>query len=172
MTRKDIDKALAGQYWANKIVHTIMPFTTKMATPPQFKIYNEVTIRIPTDDKTRFGKDKPQRRRFDSIAVIKPHYKAWGEEILTVGIEIKVSKSDLMNDKKLKEYLGYTNFFFVAVPAELVEDAKQKIGEDKDSIGIIGIQGNRADIIMLSNIKSVKTEHSQQLFQELILKNL
>ena len=45
-------------------------------------------------------------------------------EMVLRGIEIKIAKNDLLKDEKMAEYANYCDFFYVAVPPELKEDAK------------------------------------------------
>ena len=40
------------------------------------------------------------------------------------GIEIKIARNDLLKDEKMSEYANYCDFFYVAIPPELKEDAK------------------------------------------------
>lgn len=116
--------------WVNPLALQHCPYIGKMKTPPKATFHREVTIRIATDEVTRFGKPKPQRRRFDLISLVKPHYKAWGEDLFSVGIEIKVSNSDLTRDSKYKDYLPYVDYFAFAVPTPLLPDARRKIGNN------------------------------------------
>lgn len=54
-----------------------------------------------------------------------------GSHGITVhGIEIKVSKSDLINDSKMDEYTNYCDFFWLAIPKELVDVANEYILDD------------------------------------------
>lgn len=49
-------------------------------------------------------------------------------------IEIKVSKLDLIRDKKMEEYYDYGNYFWLAIPPELLDIAKNYVA---DSWGIL-----------------------------------
>lgn len=44
-------------------------------------------------------------------------------------IEIKVSKLDLIRDKKMAEYYNYGNYFWLAIPSELLEVAKKYVAQ-------------------------------------------
>lgn len=47
-----------------------------------------------------------------------------GNHDITVhGIEIKISKGDLLKDTKMQEYADYCDYFWLAIPEELVDDA-------------------------------------------------
>ena len=74
MNAKDIIKSIKTGFWINPITEKEFEFIKKMKTPPTFKFYKEVTIRIDVGEKTRFGRPKPQRRRLDAVALCKPHY--------------------------------------------------------------------------------------------------
>ena len=63
----------------------------------------------------------------DGILMFFPDQKREDFRIVTVSVEIKTNLSDLKRDTKIDQYLGATNYFFIAVPHHLVEDAKRKI---------------------------------------------
>lgn len=63
-------------------------------------------------------------------------------------IEIKVSKSDLLNDTKYTEYTEFVDFMWLAIPKELVEVAKENKFKE---CGIIVIDDNKAKIIEKAN---------------------
>lgn len=90
--------------------------------------FPETTVRLPAEGTTRRGKPRLQRRRLDLVALVQPHYKHF--EPFTVGIEIKVSKSDLFGDDKIGDYLPYVHMFYLAVPHHLEEDARIKLATD------------------------------------------
>lgn len=170
LTAKQILERLDSAGWINRIASKEFPFIRKMATPPQWSIFKEVTVRIKTENKTKYGRPKPQRRRLDSVLLVKPHYKAYGNEIFTLGIEIKVSKSDLLSDEKFIEYLGYTDFLLFAVPENLVEYAVQKL-KDFPTIGIISV-GEKPVVSKYPDRQKVSPDHKSEVLQELLLKQL
>lgn len=54
-----------------------------------------------------------------------------GNHDITVhGIEIKISKGDLLNDTKMQEYADYCDYFWLAIPEELTEDAIDYVLDD------------------------------------------
>lgn len=146
MKATEILKNLQNGFWAKELSRKEFPFITKMSTPPLFKVFPEVTVRIETEEKTRFGKPKPQRRRFDALSLVKPFYKAYENDLFTVGFEIKVAKSDLTGDQKYLDYLGFTDFFFFAVPTFLVEQAKMK-AEYSKHIGVIDAEKGKIELL-------------------------
>ena len=61
-------------------------------------------------------------RRIDAVAV--ENYSVRFPSDLTVrGIEIKVNRSDLLSDHKMAEYTDFVDYFYIAVPDFLVDDA-------------------------------------------------
>ncbi len=136
MKSKEAIQQLMEQSWLRPLALQHCPFISKMKTPPTAMFFTEVTVRIPTEEVTRFGKPKPQRRRFDAIALVKPHFKAYGDDLFALGIEVKVSKSDLSGDMKFTDYLAYCDYFAFAVPTELLAEARRKI-HDRPAVGLI-----------------------------------
>lgn len=139
MNANTVYQSLKNDFWLKEVALKTFPFITKMTTPPVFSLHSEITVRIATNETTRFGKPKPQRRRFDAIALVKPFYSAYGNDLFTVGFEIKVNKNDLINDEKFKDYMGFTDFFFFVVPQFLVNEVINKSAENK-CIGVIDIE--------------------------------
>ena len=61
-------------------------------------------------------------RRIDAVAV--ENYSVRFPSDLTVrGIEIKVNRNDLLTDHKMAEYTDFVDYFYIAVPDFLVDDA-------------------------------------------------
>lgn len=161
-----------NNFWANSLSLKDFPFIAKMATPPTFKMYKEVTIRLKGDQqRDRFGKFKPQRRRFDAVGLVKPFYDAYGNDLFTVGFEIKVSKSDLVGDRKYMGYLGFTNYFFFVVTEEILADALKKIEGDADNSSVIGlmvVSKNGLEIKKMPTKQTPNAENEANLFRELL----
>ena len=64
-------------------------------------------------------------RRIDVLAIeniTKDEFEK--HELNLHGIEVKVSKSDLLNDTKYTEYGEFVDYMWLAIPIELVEDAR------------------------------------------------
>lgn len=60
------------------------------------------------------------------------------------GIEIKVSKSDLVNDKKYTEYANFVDYIWLAVPLQLVDFARNTKFKE---CGIIAVDKDNAVIV-------------------------
>ena len=114
----------------------------------RYRIFEELTVRYETGEKTKRGLDKQDHYRFDAVLFIQPGYRALNQnQCFTVGIELKNTKADLMGDHKMDKYLGWTDLFFIGVPADLTEDAIKKADEvseevfgNKSMVGVFDIE--------------------------------
>ena len=114
----------------------------------RYRFFEELTVRYETGEKTKRGLDKQDHYRFDAVLFIQPGYRALNQnQCFTVGIELKNSKADLMGDHKMDKYLGWTDLFFIGVPADLTEDAIKKADEvseevfgNKSMVGVFDIE--------------------------------
>lgn len=114
----------------------------------EYKIFEEFRLRESSGEKTRLGLDKKLQLIPDVVLFIKPGYRALNQQhCFTVALEIKEFKDDLMHDEKLWKYVGWTDFFFIAVPEDLTDFAFKKIDsineehpECKNKIGVLGLQ--------------------------------
>lgn len=81
-------------------------------------------------------------RRIDILVAenlrVKEHYN-----LNIHGIEIKVSKSDFINDLKYTEYAEFVNYLWLAVPEEIITVVEQNTS---DLIGILIFKDNRVRI--------------------------
>lgn len=112
----------------------------------EYKIFEEFRLRESTGEKTRIGLDKKLQIIPDVILFIKPGYRALNQgHCFTVALEIKEFKDDLMRDEKLWKYVGWTDFFFIAVPDDLTQYAFEKIvevnNEHPETLSKIGVLG-------------------------------
>ena len=112
----------------------------------EYKIFEEFRLRQDTGEKTRLGLDKKLQVIPDVILFIKPGYRALNQgHCFTVALEIKEFKDDLMRDEKLWKYVGWTDFFFIAVPDDLTQYAFEKIvevnNEHPETLSKIGVLG-------------------------------
>ena len=107
-----------------------------------YRVFNELTVRYETGEKTRIGLNKYDHYRFDSVFFVEPGYRALDQrQCYTIGIELKESKADLLGDKKMEKYLGWTDLFFIGVPADLTEEAIEKAKDvNNEYIGVIDVE--------------------------------
>ena len=123
------------------------PWTAKIpAQHLEYKIFEEFRLRESTGEKTRIGLDKKLQIIPDVILFIKPGYRALNQgHCFTIALEIKEFKDDLMRDEKLWKYVGWTDFFFIAVPDDLTQYAFEKIvevnNEHPETLSKIGVLG-------------------------------
>lgn len=105
-----------------------------------YKTFFEVTVREDTGEKTRKHLDKKEHFRLDAVMFVEPGYASLNQgSCYTVGLELKNSKEDLLNDKKMEHYIGYTDFFFIGVPQHLTDEALERAG-DSLLIGVVDIE--------------------------------
>lgn len=63
-------------------------------------------------------------RRMDALIIETLSVQSKTNDTALHGIEIKVSKSDLLKDKKMEEYTPFCDYFWLAVPDNLEAEAK------------------------------------------------
>ena len=96
----------------------------------EYKIFEEFRLREATGEKKRKGLDKKIQLIPDALLFVKPGYRSLNQgQCFTVALEIKGEKGDLMSDDKLHKYLGWTDFLFIAVPADLADYAQNKVDQ-------------------------------------------
>ena len=141
----------------------------------RYRIFEELTVRYETGEKTKRGLDKQDHYRFDSVLFIQPGYRALNQnQCFTVGIELKNSKADLMGDHKMDKYLGWTDLFFIGVPAAITEDAIRKADEvseevfgNKPMVGVFDIE-NGVIYKMPARKQNVSIENRLKIQEQVI----
>lgn len=141
----------------------------------RYRIFEELTVRYETGEKTKRGLDKQDHYRFDSVLFIQPGYRALNQnQCFTVGIELKNSKADLMGDHKMDKYLGWTDLFFIGVPAAITEDAIKKADEvsekvfgNKSMVGVFDIE-NGVIYKMPARKQNVSIENRLKIQEQVI----
>lgn len=106
----------------------------------------------------------------DGILMFFPDQKREDFRIITVSIEIKTNLSNLKRDTKIDQYLGATNYFFIAVPHHLVEAAKKKIAypiEKKSYKGVI--DASLGKIIVMPECQTLDRERHIRLSSSMFL---
>jgi hypothetical protein len=131
--------------------------------------FPETTVRIPEDGVTRRGKPRFQRRRLDLVALVQPHYKCF--EPFAIGVEIKVTRSDLMGDEKLIAYSPYVHLFYLAVPVALKDDAIYKLAiHQQVTAGLLLVDGRSIIIERQAQLLPPTDTHLKELYAELLLR--
>ena len=105
----------------------------------------EFTIRLDKSVILPDGRHKLYRRRFDAMFLVVPTLNAVAQQwTFKVGVEVKATRSDLLGDEKIGDYLGWTDYFFVAVPDNLVRSAINRF-KDEPRVGVVSLDsGNIA----------------------------
>ncbi|MCI6666866.1 MAG: MmcB family DNA repair protein [Romboutsia timonensis] len=130
---------------ANKIVSTLcnIEWLGIKKERKYFKsAFEQDKYRVFTEFPLYTGTSKRSRRVDLLIAENIQTEHIW--ELNLHGIEIKVSKSDLLNDTKYTEYAEFVDYMWLAVTEELVEEGLKNTFED---CGIISIKDNKAMIV-------------------------
>lgn len=111
ITAADIVLALSRPNWLKNSVDTY----TDRYMQSKYRVLTEFAVQTGTSHYAR---------RID--ALILENCTVEAEKAYNVhihAVEIKVSKHDLLSDHKMQEYTDYADFFWIAVPVELKDDA-------------------------------------------------
>ena len=95
----------------------------------KYRTFTEFSVQTGTSRKSR---------RIDLVVVENISTNEWGINIH--GVEIKVSKGDLINDTKYMEYSNSVDFLWLAIPNELI-DVALKTKADPVGVIIVGTDG-------------------------------
>lgn len=165
----------AGKSFVSTLTRAVYSWASKVPDVfYNYRIFEELTIRYETDEKTRLGLDRQEHYRFDAVFFIQPGQRALNQhQCYTAGVELKNSKADLMGDDKIVKYLSWTNYFFIGVPSDLIEDAKTKIQEiyktylyAKDLIGLMNVESG--EIVILPKRQSVTVANTCKIQEQII----
>lgn len=158
-----------GQTFVATLTHMVYPWSVKISDSYiNYRIFEEVSIREESSGKTRLDLDYRPHYRFDCVFFIEPGYRALNQrQVYTVGVELKNSKADLTADDKIDHYIGYTDFFFLGVPTELISDAINRAYENEDGqIGVFSVDDGKI-ILPPQRIKPT-VEHERDLLQQIM----
>lgn len=168
ITHKDIKQLLInspGQRFVNRLLADLYrngdigegrDFTPDIAF--NYKLVDELTIRKQHESLRNWdGSPSMISYRFDSVLFVRPSriFSLSRRTCFTIGIEIKVDPKDLEQDKKIHEYLHYTDYFALAVLPDMLEAASDKIErieyahpDVKGKIGLICCDLEAQDVIL------------------------
>ena len=99
----------------------------------KYKVFTEFPV---------FAGTTRNSRRIDALICENLTEERW--KLNLHAVEIKVSKSDLVNDHKYTEYADFTDFIWLAIPEELVADARET---KLDKCGILVIKDGKVQVI-------------------------
>lgn len=137
------------QAFVADICHHAYPWSERVPIQYlEYKIFEEFRLREDSGETTRLGLDKKLQLIPDVVMFVKPGFRALNQQqCFTVALEIKQFKDDLMRDEKMWKYVGWTDFFFIAVPDDLVDYAFKKVVETNKlhpetecKIGVLGLE--------------------------------
>ena len=107
------------------------------------------------------GKYKQCHRFFDAVLFVEPTINALAQKwTFRVGVEVNCTEHDLAKDNKIPYYLGWTDFFFLAVPAELVPQALKKAKSDS-RIGVMSLTSGK--ILNMPSWQDIPTGRKYEL---------
>ena len=135
-----------------------------------YRFFEEVTVREYTGKKTRSGEDNPDHYRFDAVFFVEPGYSSLNQRhIYSIGVELKGEKYDLLNDDKMEHYLGYTDFFFIGVPIDLVSDAINR-AEGNDYIGVFCVDDGK--IWLMPSRQEPSEKNQRDILAQIMFTNM
>lgn len=161
--------SIPGQSFILSLTHQVYSWSNRVPDKYiNYRMFEEVTIREEATKSTRLNLDNRPHYRFDCIFYVEPGYRSLNQrQVYTVGVELKNSKADLMADDKMDHYIGYTDFFFIGVPSELVNDAIQRARENADEqIGVFSVDDGKIHL-MPRRIRPT-VEHERDLLQQIM----
>ena len=181
-THKDVKQLLInnpGQRFVNRFLTDLYckgdigegrDFTPDIAY--NYKLIDELTIRKQHESLQNWdGSPSMISYRFDAVLFVRPSriFSLSRRTCFTVGIEIKVDPKDLEQDKKIHEYLHYTDYFALAVMPGMLDDATDKIEriehahpEVKGKIGLSSCDMGAPEVTMIRPMRriDVPLEHA------------
>ena len=139
VTALDIVEALKKYDWLYDGEKKTRKRFTDFYEQDKYKVFTEFPVYVGTTKHSR---------RIDALVCENLTEERW--KLNLHGIEIKVSKSDLINDHKFVEYADFVDFMWFAIPENLVETAKE-------------IKFNGCGILIIKNGKVQVVEQAQRL---------
>jgi len=149
-----------------KLMYTLAPFVFPRERKFRVKFYQNVR-----EAATVCGvKDKSSIQHDVIIVLCKIFGVTHGQRAVFIGIEIKDTLRDLLNDEKMLQYLGASEYQFYGVPEFLVSKALRKIesfGEKARYIGLINL--DEGVIVKMPKKHPVRQERRQAMITDLFL---
>ncbi|MFR2571140.1 MAG: hypothetical protein ACLS90_05540 [Clostridia bacterium] len=156
ITALDIVEALKSHTWLYKGSKETRKRFTDFYEQDKYKVFTEFPV---------FSGTTRHSRRIDALVCENLTEERW--KLNLHAVEIKVSKSDLLNDYKYTEYADFTDFIWLAIPQELVEVAKEtKLG----NCGILVIKNGKVEVV--EQAKRLDAIRKEECLSRLALKLL
>lgn len=129
------------------------------------KFYEKEKYHTLTEFPVYTGTSK-HSRRIDVLAIENiTTVHSW--DIALHGIEIKVSKADLVNDHKYTEYMDFVNYMWLAVPINLVGTAFETKHPD---VGIIAFDTENNIVKIIDDAVDLRATKRNKTLETLVLK--
>ena len=144
MTHDEMKKNLSGtigRAFVKDLTRMVYHWAEKVpAEYYNYRIFEELTVRYETGEKTRKHLDKNKHYRQDAVLFIEPGWAAVNQRsCYSVGVELKGNLKDLTGDDKLENYIGWNDLFFIGCVEDIVPDAIKR-AENDEHIGVFGIE--------------------------------
>lgn len=138
---KDCLRSNIGKAFVKDLTRSIYSWADRVpAEYYNYRIFEELTIRYETGEKTRKNLDKNKHYRQDAVIFVEPGWAAVNQRsCYSVGVELKGNLKDLTGDKKLESYIGWNDFFFIGCVEEIIPEVMERANNDK-RIGVFGIE--------------------------------
>ena len=127
----------------------------------------EVPFSLPTTRKDKKGRPMTKTGYIDVVLFVgSGKSAAYHGDVFSIGIEIKSNLFDLMQDEKIPQYIGKTDFCYLAVLDGLIHDALIKV-EDMPGVGVLSL--STGHIVKLATRQEVPIMVRQQLLYRVLL---
>lgn len=144
MTHDEMKKNLSGnigKVFVKDLTRRVYSWADKVpAEYYNFRVFEELTVRYETGEKTRKKLDKTKHYRQDAVMFIEPGWAAVNQRCCySVGVELKGNLKDLTGDDKLENYIGWNDLFFIGCVEEVIPEAMKR-AENDEHIGVFSIE--------------------------------
>ena len=144
MTHDEMKKNLSGNIGKAFVKDlTRMVYSWAEDVPAEYynyRIFEELTVRYETGEKTRKHLKKNKHYRQDAVFFIEPGWAAINQRsCYSVGVELKGNLKDLTGDDKLENYIGWNDLFFIGCVEDILPEAIKR-AENDEHIGVFGIE--------------------------------
>lgn len=131
----------------------------------EYRIFEHVDIRDTPEVIAQHGIDYSPEYHFGCVLFIKPGFRGIKlRQIFTVSI-LFMDQQVLISNEDMSRYLGYTDYFFIGVPSDLVNDAKERT-HGSSRIGVFCVDDG-AIIVMPKRLKPV-VDRQADLFEVIL----
>lgn len=141
-----------GKRFVAVLTHQTYAWSKKISAKYfEYHIFEHVDIRDTPEVIEKHGLNYSPEYHFDCVLFIKPGFRGLKlRQIISVSI-LFMDKQDLISNEDMSRYLGYTDYFFIGVPSDLVNDAKERT-HGSSRIGVFCVDDG-AIIVMPKRLK-------------------